>query len=349
MNRLFADRIQQWRQQVSLMRYRNRQRKHSRLMFKTHPGHISIVIKIPCRSWLGAYSWGDFHMAVALQKSLINEGFNVLLQVLPEWENPEGEQYDVVIVFRGLNRYNPKPNQLNMMWHISHPDAVSLEEYETFDHIFIASVPWTRHIRRQVRKPVECMLQCTDIEGFYLPENPPKHCNHRTLLFIGGTRDIFRKSIKYLLPTQHQLSVYGKNWRHFIDKKYIKGAYVPNEKLYQYYGSAGIVLNDHWDDMASKGFISNRIFDALACGAVIVSDNVTGMGKLESFMLTYEDKSSLKQCIAYVFENSTEVKAMARQGMRWVQQNHTFTHRAAQFSSLIHAHVEVVRNPGEHG
>ena len=46
----------------------------------------------------------------------------------------------------------------------------------------------------------------------------------------------------------------------------MKGEGVPSTELARYYGAADIVLNDHWDDMLAEGFISNRIYDALASG-----------------------------------------------------------------------------------
>ncbi|CAA6805111.1 MAG: Unknown protein [uncultured Thiotrichaceae bacterium] len=336
-----TDRIQKWLQQVSVMRYQFQQREQSCSLFRQHPQQISIVIKIPCRSWLGAFSWGDFHMAVALQKALKNLGFNVLLQVLPEWDAKEGEQYDVVIVFRGLNRYKCKAKQLNIMWNISHPEDVTLEEYEEYDHVFIASDIWAKEISQSLSKPVECMLQCTDTQRFFPPSHWDKKCDKETILFVGGTRDVFRPVIKELLPTEYSLAVYGKNWPQFIDKKYIKGAYIPNELLYKYYGSAGIVLNDHWDDMRSKGFVSNRIFDALACGAVVVSDKVEGMGEIATFVQTYDDKYSLKQCLEFSLQHSNEVQARAYQGMKFVQREHTFGQRAKQFAALIHRHLDI--------
>ena len=42
--------------------------------------------------------------------------------------------------------------------------------------------------------------------------------------------------------------------------------------LNRYYSSAKIVLNDHWPDMRAHGFLSNRLYDALACGAFVISD-----------------------------------------------------------------------------
>jgi O-antigen biosynthesis protein len=43
------------------------------------------------------------------------------------------------------------------------------------------------------------------------------------------------------------------------------------------YRSAGVVLNDHWPDMAHNGFLSNRLFDAVAAGARVVSDDAVGI------------------------------------------------------------------------
>ena len=33
-----------------------------------------------------------------------------------------------------------------------------------------------------------------------------------------------------------------------------------------------MVLNDHWEDMRAEGFLSNRLFDAVASGARVVTD-----------------------------------------------------------------------------
>lgn len=58
--------------------------------------------------------------------------------------------------------------------------------------------------------------------------------------------------------------------------------------------SADILLNDHWEDMREKGFVSNRIYDGLACGAFILTDMVKAMGELREFVQTYETPEELK-------------------------------------------------------
>ena len=300
----------------------------------------SIAIKIPCPTWEGSYSWGDYHMAVLLKKQFENQGYYVLLQILPEWDNDEGLECDVALVLRGLSRYNPKSHQINLMWNISHPDKVTLEEYEEYDKVFIASELWAEKISKQVSVPVETMLQCTDPDRFYEPTEEEKERYKQQLLFVGNSRDIYRKVLKDLIPTEYDLAVYGKNWKKLIPKQYIKADHISNNELYKHYGSAEILLNDHWDDMREKGFVSNRIFDGLACGAFILTDKVEAMGGLEEFLHTYKTKEDLEQSIEYCLANSVDCRRKAKKGMAFILENHTFKERVEQFSSFIIAQSE---------
>ena len=105
---------------------------------------------------------------------------------------------------------------------------------------------------------------------------------------------IYRKILHDLLPTDYDLQIYGNNWEGILDDKYITDNYIPNEEVYRAYSSCDVLLNDHWDDMLEKGFISNRIFDALACGATIVSDHVKGIEDVfGDSVIVYEDKEDL--------------------------------------------------------
>ena len=56
-----------------------------------------------------------------------------------------------------------------------------------------------------------------------------------------------------------------------------------------------ILLNDHWEDMREKGFVFNRIYDGLACGAFILTDKVKDMGELIKFVQTYETREELEK------------------------------------------------------
>lgn len=295
----------------------------------------SIVIKIAAKTWEGSYSWGDYHMAVMLKQQLEKQGHSVLIQIYPEWDNDEGLEYDVVIVMRGNSRYVVKPQQINIMWNISHPDDVLLEEYETYDKIFIASSFWAEEIAKRVSVPVEEMLQCTDPERFKEPTEKEKSEYYQQLLFVGNSRDVYRKILKDLLPTKYNLAVYGRNWGKILPKKIIKGEHISNIELYKHYASADILLNDHWDDMRQKGFISNRIFDGLACGAFILTDKVNNMGQIENYVDVYETKEELNERITFNLNNRDKRVKKSQEGRFFVLENHTFRQRSKVFSSSI--------------
>ena len=308
---------------------------HQRSDSKKNFNKPSIVIKIAVSQWKRAHSWGDYHMAVLLKEQLEIEGHRVLIQVSSEWQNNEGLGYDVVIVFRGLKRYKLNTKQLNIMWNISHPDDVSIEEYEEYDKVFIASSYWTKKISSKVSSPVDCMWQCTDPKRFTpIPEDEKKNYHHQ-LLFVGNSRGLFRKIIKDLLPTQYNLAIYGQGWEGLIPQTLIKGHYISNDVLSRYYSSADILLNDHWDDMREKGFISNRIFDGLACDAFIITDRVRGMNAFEEYITVYETKKQLQELLALNLVQNDKKEIQSKKGRQFILNRHTFNARAKVFSSTI--------------
>ncbi len=281
-----------------------------------------IAIKIPAPDWETVHEWGDYHVALGLKKEFERKDCDVLLQILPEWDNDEDSHCDVVIVLRGLSRYTPKPRHFNIMWNISHPDEVSIEEYNQYDYVLIASEIWAEKIKEEVEVPVDAMLQCTDPELFY--PDPSEEYEH-DLLFVGNSRKVFRKIIKDLLPTSYDLAVYGKDWDKLIDAKYIKGDHIPNGELRKAYSSCKILLNDHWDDMREKGFISNRLFDGFAAGAFIISDKVRGVEDVfGDALVTYEDSDELHQLIDNYLDNPEKRIENSSNGKKLVISQYTY-------------------------
>ncbi len=266
-----------------------------------------IAIKTPVPDWNEIYKWGDYYVAEGLKTEFEKKGYVVKIQMLDQWDDSTDAIVDYVIVLRGLSYYKPKVQHYNVMWNISHSDLVSLNEYELYDYVCVASKYWSEQLSNMVKVPVECMWQCTDTNRFY-PEYNEKY--ESELLFVGNSRKVYRKILKDLLPTKHNLSVYGSDWDGLIDKKYIKGKHIPNKELHQAYSSCKILLNDHWQDMREKGFVSNRIFDGLACGACIVSDSVEGIEELFSGRVyTYNNVEELNQLIEDLLNNPKEVCA----------------------------------------
>jgi GT2 family glycosyltransferase/spore maturation protein CgeB len=290
-----------------------------------------VSIKIPAPNWRSVQEWGDYHLATGLKKELEKKNCQVELQVLPEWN--KNDDCDVVLVLRGLSRYRPREGQFNIMWNISHPNQVSLEEYNQYQHVFIASEYWAGMIKEDASVPVESLLQCTDPELFY-PD--PDEAYNYDLLFVGNSRKKHRRIIKDLLPTSYNLAVYGKNWKRFINRKYIKGKHIPYQELRRAYSSTRILLNDHWDDMRDNGFISNRIFDGFASGAFIISDNIKGAQELfDDALITYHNQQELEILIEKYLKNENLRREKSEKGKEIVLDGHTYHDRAGRILEVI--------------
>ncbi len=254
-----------------------------------------VVIKIPTPKEANKYEWGDYHMAVELQREFNRQNTNCKLQFLNDWKTNKDSFSDVVLVLRGVSLYEAKPIHYNILWNISHPNRVSVGELERYDQVYIASEYWAEKISQLVDVPVDSLLQCTNPDKFYREVNKDYETE---LLFVGNSRRVYRKILQDLLPTDYQLDVYGNEWDGIIDKKYIKATYIPNNKLNQVYSSTKVLLNDHWHDMLEKGFISNRIFDAIACQTVIVSDHVKDIEKVfPDAVVVYDSQDELNDKI----------------------------------------------------
>ncbi len=102
------------------------------------------------------------------------------------------------------------------------------------------------------------------------------------------------------------------------------------------YSSCKILVNDHWPDMRDWGFVSNRLFDALACGAFVVSDRVEGVAELFGGAVpTFDSAESLGSLISHFRHDPDARKALAMKGMSIVRDLHSFDVRAKEFADLV--------------
>jgi len=290
-----------------------------------------IAIMVPAPKWKTVHEWGDYHFALALQRQFENRRYAVEIRLLPEWRRRFYGKH--VLVLRGLSVYFPQKAHTNILWNISHPDDVTIEEYNQYDYVLVASKQLETALVSKLSIPIEAMMQCTDPDIFY-PD--PKEEKKTQILFVGNSRNVFRKILRDLLPTSYDLSVYGTRWEDFLEPQYIKGQYIPNGELCSFYSSCEILLNDHWDDMKETGIISNRIFDGLAAGAFIVTDEVIGLcGVFDGCVAIYKDKKDLQKKIDFYMTRPEVRKEMIEKGRQLVLSDHTVSQRAKRILELF--------------
>jgi GT2 family glycosyltransferase len=298
------------------------------------------AIKNPAPAGKEGEIWGDTHFARCLAAALRRLGQQVTIDHRPEFDRASGMHDDVTLLLRGLVPYQPAPGAVNLVWLISHPEEFSRSEAESFDRVLAASVPWAERMSAQWRLRIDPLLQATDPSLFH-PDRAPADTGD-PVLFVGKSRKVLRPMVRDAVERGLPLSVYGPEWGGLIPRSYVKATSVPHDEVGAAYRAAGLVLNDHWEDMRVDGFLSNRLFDAAASGARVITDDVTGVegffGRSVQVARDADDLVRLAQApdLDSIFGDDEERRSVAAR----VHAEHSFDARAQQ---LLDAALDVRR------
>jgi GT2 family glycosyltransferase len=310
-------------------------------------GALAVRIRDALRDWVlarrvairtgpptheAAPRWGDTWFAHVLQRELERAGHPAHVEILPEWAGAADVRADVTLHLFGQSEAPTRPGQLDVLWQISHPDLASPELYERYDVVFVASAPFAARMAPLAGVPVLPLHQATDPARFHPADGGPEH----ELLFVGNSRNVRRRILDDLRPVTHELAVYGAGWTpDLLDPRHLAGESIPNRELHRYYAAAKIVLSDHWSDMRDEGFIANRLYDALASGAFVISDHVDGIDEeFDGGVVTYRTPAELRELVDRWLADPEGRREVAARGRRAVLERHTFAHRVKEILAV---------------
>lgn len=279
-----------------------------------------------------AKAGGDLHLAEALAEALRRRGHVAAVQDGSATGSVVAGSLDVRMHLRGRRRRRLNPGQLNVIWHMSHPEEVSRDELDEYDVALVASRPYSRTLASELDTPVIPFLQFTDPARFRPTPGPARASE---LLFVGNWRGKFRPSVWAALQCGHSVDLYGQGWR-LLAPDHARADHVPNHELPGLYSSAEIVLCDHWPEMRELGFIANRVFDVLACEGFLLSDHFDALEEeLGGCLATYRTTEELDHEIKLNLTDAGRRHAIARRGRAAVLREHTVDHRADQLVALV--------------
>ena len=291
------------------------------------------AIKIGAEFGAGGDRWGDVPYAADLAEALAARGQEVVVDRAGALARPSNHLDDIVLVIRGLQRCDPQPGKTNILWVISRPDLITKDELEGFDAVFGASKIWCEHVRNEWGIEATYLPQATN-PGRFHPTAVIKGSPKYDLTFVGGPRKpIGRKIVADCVELGQNLSVWGPRWEQFIPAEMVVADFIDNDDLASVYGSSTIVLNDHFEDMARWGFANNRLYDAVASGARVISDYVDSIDEIfKGAVRTYRTTEQLAAILddPSGFPDDSEMAAISQM----VRDEHNFDKRA---ESLIDA------------
>lgn len=232
---------------------------------------MKIRIKNPAPLGPNLTKWGDYHFGQSLQAALERKGVTVRQDYWPNWSC--GDDDSTILVLRGKRGYLPPPDFRSMMWVISHPATVTVEEVDSYDHVLVASDRHRRMLADTTQTPIDVMRQCTDTTIFTPTVSSDSGMDaRRGIVFVANSRGVKRDMVRWAVDSGIRPRIHGRHWAGVGFGELVVSDYIPNPQLPEFYRSARLSLNDHWGDMAHFGVINNRIFDCLASGLPVLSD-----------------------------------------------------------------------------
>ena len=296
------------------------------------------TIDTPVTAGWWAESWGDWHYAHSLARALRRLGQQVAVDTKAARGRDSRRLDDVLLTLRGTDEVRPAQAPVNLMWIIYAPEQVTAQEAARYDQVFASSVSWAQQRTAEWDLPIRPLLQCTDAELFY--PRPGVHPADDVLFVGNARRGGTRPMVEAALAAGAELRLYGTGWDQIpAAAGRLTGLRVPNQELGLLYSGAGVVLNDHLETMRQAGFVSNRLFDAVACGARVLSDPVEGVADLFGDSVLCCDPSQVAEILAQPWESQWPSAETRLAHAERVLREHSFDQRA---QVLLDAAVEVL-------
>jgi len=213
----------------------------------------------------------------------------------------------------------------------------------------LRSAPAYDHVFCQGTEALE-ILHASGIEGArWLPMGCDPECHHRCSGEAGGGRghDVVFVGSHYPVREQFfaglagtDFAIRGPGWGRLPAasplRVHVKGAHTAPAAWTGIYRASKIVLAMHYRDPQGRipcHQASPRVFEAMACGAFVLSDrqrDVLALFREGEHLACFGDAAELAEKVNYYLCNPGERERIARQGAEAVLRDHTYTGRLRQ-------------------
>ena len=138
-----------------------------------------------------------------------------------------------------------------------------------------------------------------------------------------------------------KVHIYGDGWEKVkVFAPYRKG-HLPYEEIPKTYRGAKIVLDDATLSTQKTGSVNSRVFDALAAGCLVLTNNRKGAEEtFEGKLPVFSSREELTALVKRYLEDGEARQAKVKELQAFVLERHTYEIRAAQLEQLLQ-HIPV--------
>jgi GT2 family glycosyltransferase len=289
---------------------------------------------------------GDLFTAYELGKELGRMyGWEIRYLGPDEWYELKG--FDAVVAMR--HDYNPLkiqnqgPYLIRIAWLRNWFDGwINQGSIRDYDIIWCASSKALDKIKQRTGAMVRPLYIATNPETF--SPGPSKSEYTSDYCFTGSFYNAPRQIIFDLEPASlpYDFAVYGSNWEKIQKFRDHHRGHIPYRDLADLYRSTKLVLDDANHTVKGWGSPNSRVFDALATGTLLITNDWQASCELFDGMLpSYSNREELNELISRYLGNDELRGELTRQLRDIVLARHTYENRARNVFDIIHAYDTV--------
>jgi len=264
-----------------------------------------------------------------------------------------------VAIFTGGHRITPK--SLKWFAHQRIPTVLWTTDAPCTSDMMFTTAPLYHHLFCQGTEYMDVFRQMGLTHAEWLPMACDPEVHHRVelsvedrlkfgsdVVFVGSYYPHRAETLQTVL--RHNSAVWGPGWEvlplNSPLRACIRDAHTRPDIWTKIYSASKIVLSIHYRDPEKRFPVhqaSPRVFEAMACGAFVLTDrqkDVIALFKDGYHLVTFSDDADLGRKIAYYLDHADERERIAAAGRQEVLKSHTYENRLRRLLDQISTTVQ---------
>ncbi|RWR05827.1 glycosyltransferase family protein [Paenirhodobacter populi] len=284
---------------------------------------------------------GDYFTALELARELSRRhGYECVFLAREDWY--ELQDVDVIVAmvdgFRPSQIKAARADIVTVLWMRNWFERwINLAEMNQFDAIWASSQMAADAFTTKFSRPIEVVRIASATDrmqgGIETQELASDVCF--TGSYFGSPRQI-SKALDPIAIEPWKVAIFGHGWEAFAPfAPYLRGPKGYSE-MPDIYASTKIVIDDANITTLEWGSVNSRVFDALAAGALVITNSRTASDDgFDGLLPVYTDRDDLTAKIRYFLQNPKERNALVAQLQALVREEHSYAVRADQVSVAL--------------
>jgi hypothetical protein len=159
---------------------------------------------------------------------------------------------------------------------------------------------------------------------------------NNSLFFLGAgghmiqAKPLLESMLLSCASPPYKLRLHGSHWDSSSEERILTAwrGFLPRDEIASAYNSAEVVIASTILEQARFGMINNRIFEALACGSLVISDDFEALNEMFGDLIFFaHDSDEFKSHLRNILSSQTNYSNYRQRSREVIMSYHTWNHR----------------------